>query len=319
MSMKLTHEEFLNRLLQTNEHYINGELKIVGEYNGSDKPIECYCNIHKITWFPIPNNLWKGSGCVYCGGMYTLKGFNDMWTTRPDVAALLQDPEDGYKYTAYSHKKTWFICPCCKSLNFKEINHVSAVGICCQHCSDGISYPNKFSRALLDQLPIDNYDCEYQPKWAKPYFYDNHFWYNGIEYILEMDGYLHFFERKYYQSTLEERQKKDAIKNELATQHGIHMIRIDCIKCEMEYIKKNILNSELSKIFDLSNINWELCDEKSQGNISKKACELYMSHIYSIDEISKILHVSKLTVRRYLNNGSKYGWCDYNSKKRKHR
>ena len=64
---KLTHEEFINRVLQTNKHYINGELDIIGRYNGSDKPIECYCNIHNTRWFPVPNNLWKGSGWIFDG------------------------------------------------------------------------------------------------------------------------------------------------------------------------------------------------------------------------------------------------------------
>lgn len=316
---KLTHEEFIERLLQTNEHYINGELSVIGRYVGNNKPIECRCNIHNIRWFPIPINLWKGSGCVYCGGKYVLLGFNDMWTVRPDVAQMLQNSEDGYRYTSYSKKKTWFVCPDCKSLNFKEINHVSRVGICCQHCSDGVSYPNKFSRALLDQLPIDKYDCEYQPEWAKPYYYDNHFCHNGVEYILEMDGYLHFRDRKYHQLTLEEIQSRDRIKNELAEKHSIHMIRIDCIKCEMEYIKKNLMDSELNNIFDLSDIDWELCDKKSQKNISKEACELYMTRMYDVNEISEILHVNRPTVRRYLNKGSKYGWCDYNTNKRKNK
>lgn len=311
---KLTHEEFLNRLSKTNKHYINGNIKIIGEYQGSNKPIECYCNIHNAKWTPVPNYLWKGSGCPYCSGHFVLVGFNDMWTTRPDVALMLQNSEDGYKYTSGSKQKAWFVCPDCKSLNFKEINHVSKVGLCCQHCSDGVSYPNKFSRALLDQLPIDKYDCEYQPEWAKPYYYDNHFWYNGTEYILEMDGYLHFFERKYYQSTLEDTKKRDIIKNELSAQHNIHMIRINCIRCEMEYIKFNILNSDLNNIFDLSNIDWELCDKKAQKNISKEACNLYMTYLYDVDKISQILHVNQDTVRRYLRSGSKFGWCDYNSR-----
>lgn len=316
MGKKLTHEKFLERLLKTNEHYANGEFIVIGEYRGNDKPVECHCNIHNIEWFPIPINLWRKTGCPYCGGVLALEGFNDMWTTRPDIALMLQDPEDGYKYTSYSKKKTWFICPDCKSPNFKEINHVSRVGICCQHCSDGISYPNKFSRALLDQLPIDKYDCEYQPEWAKPYFYDNHFWYNGIEYILEMDGYLHYMERDFHRYTLKYIQEKDRIKNELAAQHGIHVIRIDCIKSEMDYIKKNILISELSDIFDLSKVDWELCDKKSQKNISREACELYVSNIYSIKEICEILHVSQSTIHRYLSKGSKYGWCDYGSKRK---
>lgn len=311
MGKKLTHKEFLDRVLQRNKHYIKGEFDIVGKYQGSNKSIECHCNIHNVEWFPVPNDLWRGSGCPYCSSNCVLIGFNDMWTTRPDVAALLQDSEDGYRYTSSSNQKTWFICPDCQFPNYKRINNVSALGVCCQRCSNGVSYPNKFSRALLDQLPIDKFDCEYQPEWAKPYYYDNHFWYNGIEYILEMDGYLHFVERKFHQRTLEQIQEKDHIKDDLALQHNIHMIRINCIKCEMEYIKKNIINSQLNEIFDLSVVDWDLCDKESQRNIAKKACELYMSREYNVAKISNILHVNQSTTRRYLKNGSKYGWCDY--------
>ena len=315
MRKHLTHEKFLERVSQKNAYYLNGDFKIVGTYKGSNKPIECYCNIHNITWTPVPNDLWKGSRCPYCAGRYILVGFNDMWTTRPDVASMLQNPEDGYRYTAFSNQKAWFICKDCKFPNYKRINNVSALGVCCQRCSDGISYPNKFSRSLLSQLPIDKYDCEYQPEWVKPYYYDNHFWYNGTEYILEMDGYLHFVDRHFHDTTLEQTQERDRIKDELAAQHDICMIRIDCIRCEMEYIRNNILKSQLNNIFDLSCIDWDLCDKESQCNMAKKACELYMTHLYSPTDISNILHVNRSTVYRYLKSGTKYGWCDYNLNK----
>ena len=35
----------------------------------------------------------------------------------------------------------------------------------CPFCGDGISYPNKFCRAFLDQLPIGDYEAEWQPEW----------------------------------------------------------------------------------------------------------------------------------------------------------
>lgn len=313
----LTHKEFLERLTQKNQHYVDGDFIVVGQYKGMYEPIRCHCNIHNVDWNPLPINLCKGSGCHYCWGKRTIVGYNDMWTTRPDIAMLLTNPEDGYKYTFSSNEKTWFNCPDCGTPSLKKICNVSHHDFGCQHCSDSVSYPNKFGRALLDQLPIDGYDYEYQPDWAKPYYYDNHFAYNGIEYILEMDGELHFKNQTLSQDTLEQTQARDRLKDELAAQHDIHMIRIECMKSEMDYIKSNILQSELNNIFDLTNINWELCDQKAQKNILKEACRLYMSHLYTLKEIGKILQVHPSTISKYLSKGAKFGWSDYIPQKSK--
>lgn len=307
----LTHEEFLERLVQKNQHYVNGDFDVVGQYKGMYEPIECHCNIHNIDWSPLPISLCKGSGCHYCWGKRTIVGYNDMWTTRPDIAMLLTNPEDGYKYTFSSSEKTWFNCPDCGTPSLKKICNVVHHGFGCQHCSDSVSYPNKFGRALLDQLPIDGYDYEYQPNWAKPYYYDNYFVYSGIEYILEMDGNLHFNNQTFSRNTLEQIQERDRLKDELAAKRNIHMVRIECIKSEADYIKSNILNSELNNVFDLSNVNWELCDQKAQKNILKEACKLYMSDKYTLKELGKILQVHPATISSYLKKGAKFGWCDY--------
>lgn len=313
----LTHEEFLERLMKKNQHYANGDLIVVGQYKGMYEPIECHCNIHNVDWSPLPISLCSGSGCYCCWGKRTIVGFNDMWTTRPDIAKLLTDPEDGYRYTFSSNERTWFNCPDCGTPSLKRICNVAHHNFGCQHCSDSVSYPNKFARALLDQLPINSYDYEYRPEWAKPYYYDNHFYHNGSEYILEMDGDFHFKEQAFSRDTLKQRQERDCIKDELAKQHNICMIRIECIKSEMEYIKHNILNSELNNIFDLSVVDWDLCDEKAQKNILKEACELYMSNSYTLKEIGKILQVHPSTVSNYLSKGRKFGWSDYIPQKNK--
>ena len=43
------------------------------------------------------------------GGTNTvIVGINDMWTTNPELASLLADPNDGYKYMQSSgHKVKW--------------------------------------------------------------------------------------------------------------------------------------------------------------------------------------------------------------------
>lgn len=370
---KLTHKDFVEKLLLKNKHFANDEFELIGEYTHSHNHIDCRCKVcghewsappssllngygchlcriqnWKISqeeflqrlesmheniialdkydgmnvkirfkckkghvWLAEPHNVLRGSGCPYCYDRLILVGYNDMWTTRPDIAKLLENPDDGYKYTKSAHVFVNFICPQCGTISNLNINDVYNRGFSCQRCSDGISYPNKFARAFFNQLSVDNYDYEYHPEWAKPYFYDNYFEYNGIKYIVEMDGGLHYREGFCFDKSLEERQAIDNIKNNLAVQNGIKVIRIDCIKSECDYIRNNILLSELNKIFDLSNIDWDLCDKISQKSLLKQACNLYSNGMKNLNEIADILCVDKTTIHRYVKIGTKYGWCDY--------
>lgn len=302
----VSREEFIMRL---NKQMPN--VKLVGQYVNMTTRTWFECG-KQHRWYVTPNQVLNTLyGCPYCSGRKTLVGFNDMWTTRPDLALMLTFPEDGYKYTFSSNKRAWFNCPNCGTPSLKTINNIATYGFGCQHCSDSVSYPNKFSRALLDQLPINGYDCEYRPQWAEPYYYDNHFWYDGIEYILEMDGDLHYKEQSISGKTIEQIQQTDRIKDELAHNHNIHIIRIDCRKSDMEYIKSHILCSELNSVFDLSCIDWNLCDQNGQKNILKEACSLYTENNYTFAEIGDILHVHPATVSNYLRCGTKFGWCDY--------
>ncbi|MBQ8722640.1 MAG: hypothetical protein IJY67_10955 [Paludibacteraceae bacterium] len=319
---RLTHDEFINKLSCKNQYFINGALEIIGQYVNRRTQIQCKCNIHNYIWNEFPEKLYSGHSCPECDGRQfsDIKIFGDkpnLWTTRPDIAQLLKNPEDGYRCTYGTIKKFEFICPVCGNVILKPVFQVSHHGLCCKKCSDGVSLPNKYSRALLDQLPINDYTCEYQPDWAKPYFYDNYFEYNGNKYILEMDGAYHYVEKSVSKKSLEERQKDDQIKDDLAVKNGVDVIRINCAISQADFIKENILESKLSDIFDLSSINWELCDEKSQKNLVKYACELYMQHLYTLVEIEQLLHISKDTLRRYLKTGVRFGWCDYNPETRK--
>ena len=72
--------------------------------------------------------------------------------------------------------------------------------------------------------------------------------------------------------TIKESQLADDEKDKLANEHDIEVIRIDCYPSEFEYIRQNVLqNSTLSKIFDLSSINWNKCDEFALSNRVKEA------------------------------------------------
>lgn len=299
----LSHEQFLERVDSLNKGFI-----VVGKYINTSTKVKIQCSLGHI-WDATPAHLFHGVGCPYCAGYKVWQGFNDLWTTRPDIACMLKDPNDGYKYSKASYKKVTFVCPNCGNEINKRISDVYTDGLACQMCSDGISYPNKFGRAFLCQLPINNLVCEYSPTWARPYIYDNYFQYDGVEYILEMDGGLHYLESGLSNISLEERKAIDMIKDELAIQNNIKIIRINCLKSDKEYIANNILHSTFKDIFDLSIIDWNLCDQRAQKSLVKESCNLYSSGVHKLSTIANMLNISVYTVRNYIKKGESLGWC----------
>lgn len=308
-NQRLTQEEFVNRV-----NALNKGFRVKGKYVNSKEPVEIECQFGHI-WSPSPSNLMRGSGCIYCSGKKSIVGETDLWTTHPNVAAILKNPDDGHRYTHGSSKKLDFICPDCHSINHKNVDMVCRYGFVCSSCSDGVSYPNKFSRAFLDQLPVYNRCCEYSPKWAHGKLYDNYFEYNGEKYILEMDGIFHYPELSEKMAGFYKRAKTDEEKTRMAIDHGINIIRIECKKSSCEYIKQNILNSEINEIFDLSNIDWILCDMKAQKSIVKQVCDMYQSGVHNITQLKDIFYLNRGTIANYLKRGASLGLCDYTIEK----
>lgn len=64
---KLSKDEFLEKLYEKNEHYRNGEFKVVGEYINQTTPIDCECPIHGVWTSSRPGSLLNGNiGCPMC-------------------------------------------------------------------------------------------------------------------------------------------------------------------------------------------------------------------------------------------------------------
>lgn len=309
----------INRQLEQ----MNNDIKMIGKCFGVRAETEFQCSLNHI-WRDRPIDILNGKGCPYCNGHRVWVGFNDLWTTRPDVAKLLLNSNDGYKYTYGSNKKLEFICPICGSIIIKSVKEACQNGLVCQLCSDGISYPNKFSRLLLAQLSVENVKYEWDPDWVKPYSYDNYFEYCGKAYILEFDGGLGHGKKKYKSNERDVVGKeRDIYKDRLAEKHNIKVIRIDCDYTgkrddRFMYIKNNILQSELCSIFDLSCVDWEYCDCNAQKTLIKQVVDLYNQGL-SVSEIQKIVGYYINTIRRWLTTAAKYNLCNYNRKESRRR
>lgn len=287
------------------------DLEVRGQYIAARFKVPMHCNVCGGNWNPKATHVLSGHGCPFCGGRALLVGFNDLWTTAPEVAKILVDPNDGYKYTKNSEKKVHFKCPDCGDISFKRIGNVYYQGLSCQKCSDGISYPNKFIRAFLNQLPISNLDYEYSSDWAKPYFYDDYFEYNNKRYLVEADGEQHYRDMVFFGKTLEERQQIDNIKTNLAIENGFTLIRVDCSESTMEYMKNSICNSMFNDVFNLQCIDWALCDATSRKNIIKEVSFAYKNTTRDMTRLSNMFGLAKTTICSYLKVGYACGWCSY--------
>lgn len=113
--------------------------------------------------------------------------------------------------------------------------------------------------------------------------------------------------------SLKEEQDNDKLKEKLAKENGIeYYITIDARLSESNYIKNNIVNSNLSLIFNLSNINWDECNRFATNSLVLVACNYWTSGIRDTFKITIIMNMHRGTIIRYLKQGAILGISDYN-------
>jgi len=240
--------------------------------------------------------------------------------TNPQLIKYFVNKEDAEKYSMFSGAKVDIKCPDCGFIKKNmSISHLSMRGFSCQKCGEKISYPEKIIFNVLDQLGIDfkTQLSKTNFKWCLDYKYD--FYIPSLNIILEANGNQHYnrgfniIKANKKARTLQEEQDNDKIKQSIALENGIRdYIIIDCRKSELEFIKTNIYNSRLDKLFDLSTVVWDKCEEYARSNLIKAACDLWNIKTNNIQEIMDKLKISRSTTKRYLSQGFKLGWCDYN-------
>ena len=259
------------------------------------------------------SNLINNYGCNVCciSPKKVLRGYNDIATTNPELIKYFANIEDVYKYSYSSSKSVNMKCPNCSYMKSMLISNLYKYGFSCKKCGDKISYPNKFAFNLLEQLNID-FEYEFSPDWIKPKRYDFYFELDNKKYIVEMDGGMgHGNKNNLSKQTAEETKAIDDYKDKLAKENDIEVIRINCLMSELKYIKDNILHSKLNDLFDLSSINWLECHEYACNSLVKITCDYWNNGIRSTKEIASIMKLCVVTVRKYLKQGAKLEWCDY--------
>ena len=301
-----------------NKQYGN-EYTVLGEYKNSHTKIlvrhNCEkCNYHE--WKVTPHSILSGRSCPVCSGREIKLGINTIYDTDPWMIDLGVSEEDAKKYSRGSKEKISLVCPDCgkeKKIRISSIYNYKSISC---SCGDGKSYPEKFMMNVLDQLEL-NYEIEKEFEWSDKKRYD--FYIPSLNMIIETHGEQHYDGR--FKSiggrTLEEEQKNDNYKKELALKNSIeYYIAIDCRESEINYTKSSILNSELTQLFNLNNINWLKCAEFANKNIVKEVCDYWNNkkeHEGMLD-LSKIFKIGRSTIINYLKKGAKLGWCKYDPK-----
>lgn len=311
MNPRLSHDVFLRRLDE-----LNIKIRPLDQYIKTNENIRWQCDKYdNHIWLATPNNVLKPNGtrCPYCAGNKVLKGFNDLWTTHPEIANCLVDKNVGYQTSYSGHTRQNFICPKCGCL-IENIRVRDAVryNITCPCCSDGVSYPERFVSNMLRQLKA-NYKHDGVFDWSELKRYD--FYIKDLSLIVETHGEQHYDEDKQFYDTIENQRANDQYKMELAISNGIeHYIVLDCRESDADFIKSSILNSKLVELFDLSAIDWKKCASDSCKSSVVMACDLWNSGVCSTKEISEIMCLTRTTIISYLNRGAKYGICNYDGK-----
>lgn len=279
---------------------------------------------NKEYWITEGSLLNQDAGCSVCSNQIVIPEINSIVANEEThwMISYFQGGWDEAKmYTPNSIRLVKCVCPDCGRVKNKKIApnqlyHNHSIGCV---CSDGFSINEKYIFNLLEQLCVE-FKTQLSKSdfaWCDKYKYDFYFIYNNKEYIIETDGGFHKKDNTMSGQTKEESQAIDNKKDKLAKEHGIELIRIDCEFSDLKFIKNNILKSELNYIFDLSNVDWNKCEEFTMTNIKKMICEYWNSkeEWETVSVLSKKFNICNSAIRNYVKQGTKLGWCNYDGKK----
>lgn len=306
-----SHSDYVEKLA-----CIEPNIEVIGEYAGSISCIEVRCKICGNIWSPVASRLinkQRPSKCPKCHCKPV--GHNDQRyfaVAMPYFAQFLVNIEDGYRYRTQSSKKVDWICPDCGSLvKGIPINKVfNRHRIPCKVCSDGISYPNKLMYQMLLQLD-EEFVTEYSPKWISPKRFDFFIPRNNV--IIEMDGAIGHGGKTYTGTCGDKLLEVDKYKDRMAKINGMRVIRIDCKTSELGYIVERIKSSDLSELYNLECVDWDVCDRKALTSLQMFVCNLW-NESHDMSYVLKKSKLSRYTTTRYLNKLSRLGLCKYDPK-----
>ena len=169
-------------------------------------------------WQATVSDRSRGNGCPYCAGNSVLKGFNDLATVNPKLAAEWHSTLNGnltpYDVTRGCHNKVWWQCNKGHEWRATVSSRTKGAGCPFCNCESSTSFPEQaiffyikkiFHEAVNRDTSLGVELDIYIP---------------SIMTAIEYDG-------SYYHTEL----KKDKLKNLWCKEHGVRLIRIRESKC----------------------------------------------------------------------------------------
>ena len=262
-------------------------------------------------WQASVNNRSKGSKCPYVTGRCAWKGYNDLWTTNPDIAQYLKTPEEGYSVMMNSDKKLDFVCPDCGNIVHKRPCKIlnDKGSFICPQCGDGFPYTEKFVFNMLSQLK-EYFVFQLSSttfKWCESYRYD--FYLPDRNMIIEVHGGQHYISTTW--GSVEDIQKNDSDKRKLALNNGISdYICIDASCSNIDYLTDSIIKS-LGGVFNLSSIDWAMCGRFASSSLKTSICYEWDNAKSLITDFAEKYKISCDIILIYLEEGNKLGLCEF--------
>ena len=279
-----------------------------------------YCKKHNYRWQNIINSIVSKSlsrgtnGCLMCSGQVATPE-TCVAVTHPYIIPYFLNKEDIYNYTAHSNLRTDFICPFCGTIKRnKIIGSMVSNGFSCPSCGDRTSFPERYMYNLLIQMKIE-FAIQKTFAWSQNKRYD--FYLPQYHLIIETHGSQHYDNHNFSHRggrTLEEEQENDRIKYNLAINNGYNIICVDCKKSDADYIKNNILSSELIKILNFTNVDWDKVAIDSYTNSIIHQSSILWNEGKTTCEIADMIHRSQKVVTKYLLKANKLNWSEYSGK-----
>ncbi len=146
------------------------------EKNGSLKPSEFAPGSEKKVWWKCDKgHSWKaqiksrvkGRGCPICSNKKILLGYNDLFTTNPELKGEWDFEKNisisPYELTAGSTKKAWWICSDC-GFSWHAVINSRAIGRGCPACGKAKSRINRM-RTMAAKNPLFDKYPELEKEW----------------------------------------------------------------------------------------------------------------------------------------------------------
>ena len=213
--------------------------------------------------------------------------------------------EEAKLYGKGSTKKIKHICPYCGKEQTKErpIYQLYKNLPNCEFCGRGRSYPERLMSSLLDYLDID-YIQQLSSKyfeWCKNKRYD--FYIPSLNCIIEVHGMQHYKDTN--RSKYVDEYNNDINKQNMALNNNIeNYIIIDCRYSDFDFIKNNILSSNLIKLIN-KDVDWGTIRKMVNDSFTKQVWNYWndLNKPISITELANEFSISRPTAKKILEEG----------------